>query len=464
MRDLVTDAGFASVTVSQIIARARVSRRTFYEHFTDCEDCLLAVLEPVACDLLADVRAATRAGRPGQAAASAAQALVAFAASRPARMRLLMSEPLAAGPRLLDASDQLMVDVAQLIEDARALAPSGASVPDVPALLICRTICRLLGSRVTRGEPLPRGIAGEVLAWLAGYERPLALHRRSTLAPLPIAACAPFPAASLRPPPRLASVRRRRWQGAVTENQWLRIVFATAEVVHREGYAATTVTQIARAAGVDSRTFYRLFASRQHALAEARRLLFGHVMATAAGASIRGETWQERIREAARAFTRCIGQNPTLATASLAHDAQSPALATASLARDAQSPALATASLARDAQSPALATASPARDARVAAATRPVVDLPRAFTIFMLEGRRCAAVSASRPPVSDVALELIATIVLEHARSRALHGGDGSGALADSQAGFYALAPLIGVSAATDLSHRRPVGDRRAAA
>jgi AcrR family transcriptional regulator len=45
MADAVAEKGFAWVTVADVISRARVSRETFYEHFSDKEDCFIAVLD-----------------------------------------------------------------------------------------------------------------------------------------------------------------------------------------------------------------------------------------------------------------------------------------------------------------------------------------------------------------------------------------------------------------------------------
>lgn len=45
MAEEVAHSGTASVTVARVIARARVSRRLFYELFADVEDCLLATFE-----------------------------------------------------------------------------------------------------------------------------------------------------------------------------------------------------------------------------------------------------------------------------------------------------------------------------------------------------------------------------------------------------------------------------------
>src|SRR6202044_1228441 len=42
---VVDELGWSGVTVADIAARARVSRRTFYDLFADREDCLLAMLD-----------------------------------------------------------------------------------------------------------------------------------------------------------------------------------------------------------------------------------------------------------------------------------------------------------------------------------------------------------------------------------------------------------------------------------
>ena len=42
MADVVAEKGYPATTIADIVARARVSRRTFYEYFTDKDACLLA--------------------------------------------------------------------------------------------------------------------------------------------------------------------------------------------------------------------------------------------------------------------------------------------------------------------------------------------------------------------------------------------------------------------------------------
>jgi AcrR family transcriptional regulator len=43
--EVVAELGYAGLTVAQVIDRAGVSRRTFYELFKDCDDCFLATFQ-----------------------------------------------------------------------------------------------------------------------------------------------------------------------------------------------------------------------------------------------------------------------------------------------------------------------------------------------------------------------------------------------------------------------------------
>ena len=54
----VDEHGYGAVTVAHITARAKISRRTFYELFVDREQCLLAVMEDIEEQLTTELRAA----------------------------------------------------------------------------------------------------------------------------------------------------------------------------------------------------------------------------------------------------------------------------------------------------------------------------------------------------------------------------------------------------------------------
>jgi AcrR family transcriptional regulator len=176
----------------------------------------------------------------------------------------------------------------------------------------------LLAARLRRGERGLSVLEADLLGWLAAHNRPAEDHRWRTINVVTRPARSPFvPEAPLRPPPPLSLAQPRPSPAALAENQRLRIIFATAEAVQAHGYIDVSVAEITRLAGVDGRAFYRLFADKQDALMAVHELGFQRTMAATAGAFFSAAEWPARIWEAARAFTQCIGQNPTLGHVSL---------------------------------------------------------------------------------------------------------------------------------------------------
>ena len=69
--EAVEDVGYARMTVAQVISRARVSRKTFYDVFTDREDCFLAAFEQALSQARLHRARGIRAASPAGAMASA---------------------------------------------------------------------------------------------------------------------------------------------------------------------------------------------------------------------------------------------------------------------------------------------------------------------------------------------------------------------------------------------------------
>lgn len=64
----------------------------------------------------------------------------------------------------------------------------------------------------------------------------------------------------------------------VARNQRERLIAAMAEVCAEEGYAAATVTQVARRAGVSTASFYRQFKDRRECMLGSFEELFGRLL------------------------------------------------------------------------------------------------------------------------------------------------------------------------------------------
>jgi AcrR family transcriptional regulator len=102
--EAVADKGYAATTVADVVAHAAVSRRTFYEQFSDLESCFLAAYEAGMEQLLDDIRAAVRARPDGdwrERARTSVEAYLAALAARPAAAWAFSIEALGAGTNVL---------------------------------------------------------------------------------------------------------------------------------------------------------------------------------------------------------------------------------------------------------------------------------------------------------------------------------------------------------------------------
>ncbi len=100
----VSEHGYATTTIAQIVKHARVSKRTFYEHFGDKEECFLALYEEAAELLRLGVEQALLAPASSwedQLDAGLDSYLTALE-SNPVLTRVCLLEIRAAGPRALE--------------------------------------------------------------------------------------------------------------------------------------------------------------------------------------------------------------------------------------------------------------------------------------------------------------------------------------------------------------------------
>jgi AcrR family transcriptional regulator len=133
MTHAVAHKGYAATTVGDVVALARVSRRTFYEHFPDKPACFLAAYDLVNSQLVDRIsRAADAAdpqGWPERVRAMVSAYLDALS-ENPALARALMVDIASAGPAALDANARLQQQIAQDLRAAHRRHPHDA--PELP--------------------------------------------------------------------------------------------------------------------------------------------------------------------------------------------------------------------------------------------------------------------------------------------------------------------------------------------
>jgi AcrR family transcriptional regulator len=131
MAQACASEGYGGATVAAVIARAGVSRKTFYEQFRDREDCFLAAYDAILARFLAEVIAAYQQPEldwPLRVRA-AVQALLAFLAAEPAYARMCIVEVLAAGERANDRYTWAVRALASLLDEGSAQLPNPEEVP-----------------------------------------------------------------------------------------------------------------------------------------------------------------------------------------------------------------------------------------------------------------------------------------------------------------------------------------------
>jgi AcrR family transcriptional regulator len=135
--EAVAEQGFVTTTVADIIARARLSRRTFYD--TVVEQLLSAVGQ-----------AYEQADGWTQKVHDGLETFLAYLAAEPAFARMCIVEVVAAGPEARSRRDAAMRVFVDFLEPGRAEAPRGIRVPDVAAEIVVGGIYEIIYSRLQR--------------------------------------------------------------------------------------------------------------------------------------------------------------------------------------------------------------------------------------------------------------------------------------------------------------------------
>jgi AcrR family transcriptional regulator len=101
--EAVAERGYARTAVADVIERAGVSRRSFYEHFANKQECFLAAYDAGVGLLLGAIDRAVASAGPDLRAGAAAgtRAYLETLAANPAFARTFLIEVLAAGPEAL---------------------------------------------------------------------------------------------------------------------------------------------------------------------------------------------------------------------------------------------------------------------------------------------------------------------------------------------------------------------------
>ncbi len=175
---VVAEKGYQEMTTDDIAAEAAISLSTFYAHFKDKRDAMLAALEMSGAQITAlATPAARRAASWEEGVRALYEAICAYFAAEPAMAQLTLVGVYAAGPRACARRDRVIDSLTAM------LAPGFAENPAVPAVsaeAIGATVYALMGDRVRRGGTENLGSVVPIATYLTlvpftGPERALAV-------------------------------------------------------------------------------------------------------------------------------------------------------------------------------------------------------------------------------------------------------------------------------------------------
>jgi AcrR family transcriptional regulator/DNA-binding MarR family transcriptional regulator len=184
---VVAEQGYRGMAVRAVSERAGVSSKTFYDLFSDREDCFLAAFEHGVEQLAARALPAFSGERDWVAGLRAGLAAVlGFLDGEPALRRLLFMEALAAGPRVLERRGQVLGELALVMEEGQAGVKAGGRLPGLIAEGVVGATFGVIHARLLEQSPEPLlGLLGELMAMIVLPYRGRAASARELARPTP---------------------------------------------------------------------------------------------------------------------------------------------------------------------------------------------------------------------------------------------------------------------------------------
>jgi AcrR family transcriptional regulator len=286
MIEAVARRGYAGTSVAEVLALAGVSRRAFYELFSNKEDCFLATYDSAVARtrrVMLDAWASER-GWANRVHASC-RALVDDIASSPKPARLVLVESLAVGASARERMQLAGHIFERLVSVAFSSEPDGPDLPRLNSKAIVAGVRHVLFLRLRDGrEEELYALADEVLDWCESCRSPLLARLGAPAAPGTASASRSGPMAFLR-----------------TAEDRARALVSIVYLALDDGYNGLTDPQIAQFAGISTEAFHQQFASKQAAFLALLEAIAEDALASAR-ARIGGAGWPESVNLGVSAF------------------------------------------------------------------------------------------------------------------------------------------------------------------
>ncbi len=152
--------GYAEATAESIAREAGMSKATFYEHFGNKEDCIVALFDTateILLDAMRDAAARDHAADPQARVRTTLGAFLTAIIAFPDHARTLLVEIIGAGPRAAERRDSVLQGFADLIDRENAAASERHGTPRLrspdDAYAIVGAIVELASRQLRHGRP-----------------------------------------------------------------------------------------------------------------------------------------------------------------------------------------------------------------------------------------------------------------------------------------------------------------------
>jgi len=183
----VEELGYTRATVAHITRRARVSRRTFYELFSNREECLVAALEGVVDGIRGEIAAAGLEGLGWrERIRGGLWVILSFFDREPVLARVCVVQALRGSQTVLERREEILAGLAAIVDEGRVESPRGVECPPLTAEGLVGAAFALVYSRLLRGEREPlTSLLGDLMGMIVLPYMGSAAARREQSRPAP---------------------------------------------------------------------------------------------------------------------------------------------------------------------------------------------------------------------------------------------------------------------------------------
>jgi AcrR family transcriptional regulator len=250
--ELVDERGLDAVTVRELAALARVSSRSFYQRFSDLEDCFQQTTDSIM--LRGAGRIATAAAAGGdweQRLQLGFEALAAALVESPAAARFTLCNACRVGPPALEQMRRLESAFEEMLAEGLLSYPDGPGLPPLVVEGVVPGVARASCGFLEQGRADAGTFGGELRGWLLAYrgvpaERIVDLDRAASRAG--------------EVDPQHSSSSKHQRDELRSQGDRSLILSGISKLVATDGYAGLTLTSICAATGLSRGRFKRAFA------------------------------------------------------------------------------------------------------------------------------------------------------------------------------------------------------------